>query len=68
MGSPRVSKPKKPKPKPEKIRRGQDDFNFVYKHWPEVAQAIEGTEDDPFYDDERIWAFWNKVNELLPVG
>ena len=46
-------------------RIGQQAFNdFASKH-PRLARLITGTDDDPFYDDERLPIFKARVRELL---
>jgi len=50
-------------------REGQCYFNALYKHFPEVANDIRGTEKDPYYWDDRYKIMtlmieltdWNKV-------
>jgi hypothetical protein len=46
-------------------RHGQAHFNGVHAIAPEIADVIRGTEADPFYDDSRVTAFWQRVAELL---
>lgn len=46
-------------------RLGQCAFNALMDLRPDVADAIRATEDDPFYDDERIPRFLKKVKEIL---
>lgn len=48
-----------------KERKGQSAFNVVNILKPHVSRQIRGTEDDPFFDDERLEAFWTRVGELL---
>jgi hypothetical protein len=52
----------------EHLRAGQLAFNELYRVDPVVADQIRGTEDDPFYDDERIAHFESKVAELRSAG
>ena len=46
-------------------RRGQQAFNAFASEHPELAGLIVGTDDDPFYDDERLPRFEARVRELL---
>ena len=48
-----------------KQRIGQKAFNDLYESNPKIADAIRGTEYDPFYDDSRIDKFKAKVAELM---
>lgn len=43
------------------LRNGQQAFNELYASEPEIAAAIQGTEYDPFYLDERLPAFHARV-------
>lgn len=45
-------------------REGQRAFNELYQDEPEIADAIRGTEYDPFYLDERLPAFLARVAVL----
>jgi hypothetical protein len=47
------------------IRAGQKAFNDLYANDPALADAIRGTEADPFYDDSRLTIFWDRVDEIL---
>lgn len=42
-------------------RAGQALFNACYSLCPEAAEAVRGTEVDPFYDDERIGLFFEHL-------
>jgi hypothetical protein len=48
----------------EELRAGQRAFNELYDEDPVTADAIRGTEFDPFYLDERLPAFHARVEEL----
>ena len=48
----------------EQLRAGQQAFNDLYERDPRIADAIRGTEDDPFYDDRRLPAFHTRVERL----
>lgn len=45
-------------------RAGQAAYNDLYMSDPETANAITGTDADPFYDDSRLPAFYARVQEL----
>jgi hypothetical protein len=45
-------------------RRGQYLFNCLYAVRPDVADAIRGTLADPFYDDKKIPACWERIVTL----
>ena len=45
-------------------RKGQKAFNDLYLEYPEIANLIRGTEYDPFYNDEKLEAFYVRVAEL----
>jgi hypothetical protein len=54
-----------PDPSTDSQRLGQQAFNdFASKH-PRLAMLITGTDDDPFYDDERLPIFKARVRKLL---
>lgn len=38
-------------------RRGQAYFNAIHEVRPDLANAVRGSDRDPFYDDSRINAF-----------
>lgn len=42
-------------------RDGQALMNALYSVNPDLYQEITGTDADPFYDDNKIEKFWNKV-------
>jgi hypothetical protein len=46
------------------LRLGQIAFNELYATEPTIANLIRGSEFDPFYDDEKLEAFYEKVAEL----
>jgi hypothetical protein len=48
----------------EQLRAGQQAFNDLYDRDPRIANAIRGTDDDPFYDDRRLPAFHARVAQL----
>ena len=45
-------------------RKGQKAFNDLYAEHPDIANLIRTTEDDPFFDDEKLPAFYLKVAKL----
>ena len=45
-------------------RAGQAAFNHLHGAYPELANKINGTEADCFYDDKKIPAFIQRVYEL----
>jgi hypothetical protein len=45
-------------------RCGQAYFNGLHEVAPEIADAIRGTADDPFYDNKRFDRFINRVADL----
>lgn len=40
-------------------RLGQALYNTLARAHPDIAAAISQTQADPFYDDERVPAFWS---------
>lgn len=44
-------------------RVGQAYFNALHQHFPQVADAIRGTDNDPFYRDDRLHAFFYAVGQ-----
>lgn len=46
------------------LRLGQYLFNHLYGYRPDVADKIRGSLDDPFYNDDKIRAFLERVDEL----
>ena len=44
-----------------KQRQGQVAFNILADIRPDISTKIQGTERDPFYDDERLLAFYDFV-------
>lgn len=51
----------------EEQRLGQRMFNGLHAAFPEIAEAIRGTEYDPFQLDERIPAFLKRVLDFVEV-
>ena len=49
----------------DKLREGQKAFNNFAEKYPELVNQITGTEYDPFYDDSKIYIFYQRVNTLL---
>ena len=45
-------------------RDGQAAFNFLHAIKPDIANQIRTTPLDPFYQDDRLDAFFRKVEEL----
>lgn len=45
-------------------RKGQTWFNSLSVLYPSVAESIRGTENDPFYNDEKIDAFFKEITEI----
>ena len=45
------------------IRKGQMYFNELYKINPQLADSIRSSSFDPFYDDDKIERFLNKISE-----
>lgn len=43
-------------------RQGQTYFNVACDFWPEEVNKIRGTDDDCFYDDSKIAAFFSHFN------
>ena len=50
------------------LRSGQVAFNELFRTDPEIANLIRGTEFDPFYDDEKLEAFYEKVKEFRNIN
>jgi hypothetical protein len=46
------------------LRAGQTMFNVLCQMKPEIANKIRATENDPFYENNRIPAFLAVVDEL----
>lgn len=46
-------------------RPGQAAFNVLSSMHPDLAEHVRGTESDPFYDDERLTAFYLWVYSKL---
>lgn len=44
-------------------RMGQALFNALHDLSPELADLIRGTDVDPFYNDDRILAFFTFIEE-----
>jgi hypothetical protein len=49
------------------LRLGQILFNTLDYYRPDVTDKICGTAIDPFYDDDNVPAFLEKVDELWMV-
>ena len=49
-------------------RRGQALFNALYELHPHAADRLRATPADPFYDDQRIPAFWRTLTEDPATG
>lgn len=43
------------------LRHGQTAFNALARVHPRLANALRGTHDDPFYDDNRLPRFFARV-------
>lgn len=46
------------------IRLGQSYFNCLYMKFPKIAEAVKGTEYDPFYMDSRIPLFKEYIKKF----
>lgn len=46
-------------------RRGQAVMNALFEVAPEVYRIINGTENDPFYNDKNLGFFWTSVYENI---
>lgn len=46
---------------PPSYRAGQHAFNVLADRRPDLAERIRGSEDDPFYLDERLPRFYAAV-------
>ncbi len=44
-------------------RRGQIHFNVLYRQHKDLANAIHGTEHDPFYVDKRLTLFLETIQQ-----
>lgn len=44
-------------------RIGQAAFNALYALNPGLADEVRGTENDPFYSDSKLTAFWAWLSE-----
>lgn len=49
-------------------RYGQAVFNTCHSLFPEIADSLRGTEYDPFYEDTRVEAFLQQVEEKLSAS
>jgi hypothetical protein len=45
-------------------RQGQAYFNSLEEHRPDISAMIRCTVNDPFYNDNKLDAFFRKVEEL----
>ena len=45
-------------------RQGQAYYNSLHAHRPDIAYSLTGTVFDPFYNNARLPAFFEKVEEL----
>jgi hypothetical protein len=43
------------------LRYGQAVYNCLATFAPDIAEKIQGTEFDPFFDDNKVGAFMNEV-------
>lgn len=48
-------------------RQGQMAFNALHMYAPDIANRIRTTDADPFYNDDRIPAFFDAVSHYLPI-
>lgn len=46
-------------------RKGQAYFNALSTAAPKMAEAVRGTDADPFYDDSRLPDFFLAIAEVL---
>lgn len=44
-------------------REGQTLFNVLFVEYSELANEIRDTKYDPFYQDEKIPAFWERLEK-----
>ena len=51
--------------KPDEWRLGQAYFNYAYSHVPKEVDKIRGTDQDCFYEDNKIPEFLKALNKLL---
>ena len=49
-------------------RYGQAVFNLAYDTFPEEANLLRGTQDDCFYDDDKVEAFLANLETMIGVG
>ena len=47
------------------IREGQAYFNAFYERYPELADQIRGTANDPFHHDDKIVMFIEQIKHCL---
>ena len=52
----------------EQQRIGQALFNGLYAVRPDIADAIRGSDTDPFHDDSRLPAFLAELGRLAQWG
>jgi len=53
--------------RPKSLRLGQWAYTLLFDYHQQIAQAINGTEFDPFFDDSRIPAFLGKLLTIVRV-
>lgn len=51
--------------RPSGWREGQAAFNYLSELSPAEAEAIRGTRCDPFFDDKRLPAFWERLQDVI---
>jgi hypothetical protein len=49
--------------RPKHIREGQEAFNRLRDVKPDLARALTATDADPFYNDSRLEAFFDHIEE-----
>jgi hypothetical protein len=48
------------------VRKGRAYFDVLLELEPELANRLAETDDDPFYDDDKLPAFLSRVAHELP--
>ena len=48
-------------------RYGQATFNYLYELYPEIANLIRGKQEDPFYDDNKLSAFYQWLEDEVLI-
>ena len=50
-------------PKDKYLRKGQEIYNRLHEVNPELSLQICGTDEDPYFDDDKLYRFWIYIEE-----